>query len=90
MTTIFRGLNILALLILAYFLYDLWQKSKAIENEQIIQKGFTAQQNMPDYQNILDRLQILENKRITFPTYSDLESRLKTVEEIIEQCFEEI
>ncbi len=90
MKTVFRILNIFALLTLAYFLYDLWQKSKELENKQVNQKGFSAQQETTDFREILDRLQVIENRRYTSPSQSDLEIRLKKIEEIISETFEEI
>jgi len=90
MKTVFRILNILALLTLAYFVYDLWQKSKVIESEQGVQKGFSAQQDNTDYEAILEKVKLLENRAFAYSSYSNFETRLNNVEEIILENFEEI
>lgn len=98
MKILFRILNILALIILAYFMYELWVRSKSIEKEQSVQKNATAQQDLIDYQSLLDRLQMLENNRVTMPsitaekiaTINDLEARMQYVEMVIKNTFEEI
>jgi hypothetical protein len=98
MITLFRILNILALILLAYFIYELWHRSKSIEKEQTVQKNATAQQDVPDFQALLDRLQMLENNRVTIPSITaeklamlnDLEARMQYVELVIKNTFTEI